>query len=45
MNPKQKRIHNVIKQGKKNKLKKYFLGLILLVGFIKLISLGLEYLQ
>jgi hypothetical protein len=45
MNPKQKRIQHVVKEKKKSKFKKYFIGLILLGGFIKLMSLGLEYLQ
>jgi len=45
MTPKQKRLQHVVKEQKKSKFKKYFLGLILLGGLMKLIALGLENLQ
>jgi len=49
MTPKQKRNQNVIKHYKRSKyivmIRRFILGSIAIAGLIKLIQLGLEYLQ
>jgi len=42
MTPKQKRLRIRIKNERINKIKKYVLGIILLAGFLKLLSEGLR---
>ena len=42
MTPKQQRIKNVLKVNRNSKIKRYVIGIILIAGFIKLLSLGLQ---
>lgn len=42
MTPKQQRIKNVLKVNRNNKIKKYVIGILVIAGCIKLISLGLQ---
>ena len=41
MTPKQRRLQHVIKQSKKNNLKKIVIGIILFIGLVKLTSMFL----
>ena len=42
MTPKQQRIKNVLKVNRNNKIKKYVISILVIAGFIKLLSLGLQ---
>lgn len=44
MTPKQQRIKNVLKTNRNSKIKRYAIGILVIAGFLKLLSLGLVWL-